>query len=414
MSRDRLTSSCPPVWVAAAYLGSGPAGLRGITSDSPRMGQASRVLVFEDGHARAWLDFDRVPSAGELDAGYARIRNRRSEQSLPTSAPRPLPSCTVVVCTRERPEQLRRCLRALVEAVAPDETILVVDNAPRTELTRKVIAEFSEAPIPVQRLHAPLPGLSRARNAGLSAATGDIVVFLDDDTMPEPGWTIPLREAFARDATVAVATGLVPPAELNTVGQQLFQARLHWSEQLEPRLYSYATREGVGPLFPFAAGLFGTGANMAVRRSALDHVGGFDEHLGAGTTSRGGEDLEMFVRTLRKGWSLAYVPDSVVWHVHARELDQIRRNVFGYGSGLTAYLTAVLAQPRRREMVARVAPGLRYAVAERRRLHAPSRASTDLLRQEILGFAWGPFAYAGSRMRASYRSMTATRLAGTD
>ena len=224
------------------------------------------------------------------------------------------------------------------------------------------------------------------------------MIFLDDDTMPEAGWTTPLREAFGCDPAVAIATGLVPPAQLDTPGQQLFEDRLHWSDELSPEVYSYAQRGRLGPLFPFAAGRLGTGANMAVRRSALEQIGGFDEHLGAGTASRGGEDLEMFVRALRHGLSLAYVPASVVWHVHPKDLEQVRRQVFGYGAGLTAYLTAVMAQPRRWELVRSVSRGVRYAVADRRpALDSPPPVG-GLLGQELLGFAWGPLAYVFSRM----------------
>lgn len=391
-----------PVWVAAAFLDGRATRVRGIISDTPLSDQASRVLVFGEGGPKSWLDFPGVPSGQQVVEAYAEASALgRGGPGGSTYFTGPLPSCTVVVCTRERPEQLRRCLQGLLTAVSSDEEILVVDNAPTTDRTANVVAEFDGSTIPVRRVHEPAPGLSRARNAALRAATGDVVVYLDDDTVPEVGWTVPLREAFAGNPSVAIATGLVPPAQLDTAGQQLFQDRLHWSDEFSPEVYSYANRGRLGPLFPFAAGRFGTGANMAVRRRALSEVGGFDEHLGAGTASRGGEDLEMFVRCLRHNWSLAYVPESVVWHVHASDLGQVRRNVFGYGSGVTAYLTAVLTQPRRRELLWSVGWGLRYAIAERRRSSKSDTPANDLPTQEILGFLWGPPAYLLSRLHRS-------------
>lgn len=392
-----------PVWVAAAYLEGQAARVRGIISDTPSSDQASRVLVFGEGGPKSWLDFPEVPSGQQVAEAYAEASALgRGGPDGSTSFTGPLPPCTVVVCTRERPEQLRRCLQGLLTAVRSDEEILVVDNAPTTDRTATIVAEFDGTTIPVRLVHEPAPGLSRARNAALRAATGDVVVFLDDDTVPEIGWTVPLREAFAGNPSVAIATGMVPPAQLDTAGQQLFQDRLHWCEEFSPEVYSYANRGRLGPLFPFAAGRLGTGANMAVRRSALRKVGGFDQHLGAGTASRGGEDLEMFVRCLRQGWSLAYVPESVVWHVHASDLEEVRRHVFGYGSGVTAYLTAVLTQPRRRDLLRSVGRGLRYAVAERRRSPRSAAAEEGLLTREILGFLWGPPAYLYSRMRTSH------------
>jgi len=308
---------------------------------------------------------------------------------------------TIAICTRERPEHLRRCLERLAAGVAPDEEVLIIDNAPATDRTERLVAEFRSLLPNIRHVVETRPGLSRARNTALDEACGEIVIFIDDDTIPEPGWTLPLRIAMSLDPKIAIATGLVPPAELETAGQQLFESRLHWSEDLSPQVYNYVQRGSLGPLFPFAAGRLGTGANMAVRKKTILEMGGFDENLGAGTWSRGGEDLEMFVRALRRGWSLAYIPESVVWHVHPRRFEDVRKHIFGYGSGVTAYLTAVLAQPRRRELAASVGHGVRYAISQRRSSASVHSAEKAFLAPEVLGFAWGPIAYLTSRWRTS-------------
>jgi len=403
-----LTPPTRPVWVAAGYLDTEGCRLRGVLHEPPGAGWDSRVLVFKHGVPQVWLDFPLIPSPGEVEESYRRVvaKCRDGEGGVYSVRANALvgeaPSCTVAICTRERPHELQRCLTRLVESVQPDEEILVIDNAPRTSATSEVVAEFQSSRVSLRRVVEPIAGLSRARNRALGSASGEIVVFLDDDTLPEPGWTVPLRAAFRSDPAVIVATGLVPPATLETEGQKAFQSRLHWSDDLIPKLYSLESRRDWGPLFPFAAGRLGTGANMAVRRRALSEAGGFDRYLGAGTPSRGGEDLEIFVRILRQGWSLAYVPSSVVWHVHSEKLETTRQHMFGYGSGVTAYLAALLRQPGKAELLRRIPAGIRYVVEERRGSESSEEMEFGMLLQEVLGFVWGPFAYARSAVRGRH------------
>ena len=66
------------------------------------------------------------------------------------------------------------------------------------------------------------------------------------------------------------------------------------------------------------AGMFGTGANMAYRRSLFDKIGYFDPALDVGTATNGGGDLEMFFRVLKEGYVLVYEPRAVVRHRHRR------------------------------------------------------------------------------------------------
>src|SRR5579864_8983512 len=91
-------------------------------------------------------------------------------------------SCSVVVCTRNRPEQLSACLSAVLRQRHPDFEIVVVDNSPSDPRTLKV-AEFHR----VRCVAEPSLGLSYTRNRGAYEAAGDIVVYIDDDALPEPG-----------------------------------------------------------------------------------------------------------------------------------------------------------------------------------------------------------------------------------
>ena len=108
---------------------------------------------------------------------------------------------------------------------------------------------------------------------------------------------------------------------------------------MEPRVYDLRSGRDASALYPYSAGIFGTGANFAVDRDLLMGLGGFDETLGAGTPAGGGEDLDAFVRVLRAHRSLVYEPSAVVWHRHRADPGAQRRQLFSYGTGLTPFLT---------------------------------------------------------------------------
>ena len=98
----------------------------------------------------------------------------------PTLAP---PSCTVIICTRDRPELLDRCLAAVARLIYPAYEVLVVDNAPSNDRARAAAARRG-----ARYLREPVRGLSRARNRGARASSSTIVVYVDDDSIPEPSW----------------------------------------------------------------------------------------------------------------------------------------------------------------------------------------------------------------------------------
>ncbi len=132
--------------------------------------------------------------------------------------PDPPFTTSVVICTRDRPEQLRSALASVVCALGVSE-IIVVDNAPSTPATREVVESFYGVRYEVE----PVPGLDRARNRGLAVATGEVIAFTDDDAVVDPRWALALAEAFAMDDGIWAVTGLVLPLELATPAQELFE-----------------------------------------------------------------------------------------------------------------------------------------------------------------------------------------------
>ncbi len=221
------------------------------------------------------------------------------------------PRLTVVIPTRDRPEDLAAALAATTAALGPDDDVLVVDSASADAAAVAAVGRAHDVPV----LRVDRPGASLARNRGWQACATDLVAFTDDDCRPRPGWTDALREALD-DPGRAFAFGRVEAAHDGGVGVSL--------------LTDPEDREVDGST-PAAA--LGHGANMAVRRTALQAVDGFDEVLGAGAPLRAAEDKDLFWRLLVAGWRGAYAAGAVVDHLPRATRGEAVRAAHGYGVG---------------------------------------------------------------------------------
>ncbi|MEZ4595047.1 MAG: glycosyltransferase family A protein, partial [Chloroflexota bacterium] len=144
------------------------------------------------------------------------------EALLPGLAPQPGHTffLSVVVCTRDRPQDLRMCLETLVqlEAGRHQLELIVVDNNPASGQTQAVVADF-----PQVRYETELrPGVAYGRNKGLTSARGDIVAYIDDDVKVPPHWPSRVLAPFA-DPRVMCVSGLVLPLELESESQEMFE-----------------------------------------------------------------------------------------------------------------------------------------------------------------------------------------------
>jgi hypothetical protein len=142
---------------------------------------------------------------------------------------------------------------------------------------------------------------------------------------------------------------------------------------------------------------------MAFRTGALRDLGGFDPLMGAGTPSRGGDDLAAFFGVVAAGHWILYTPAAIVWHWYAEDGDTLRRQAYGYGAGLTAYLTKVVAdEPIRLLDLAARAPAALAHTRELARTRSPGDGRpVDLRRLERRGMAGGAAAYLRGRLLAT-------------
>ena len=202
-------------------------------------------------------------------------------------------TCTVVVCTRDRPAFLTACLESLVRQTARNFEILVVDSAPRDGRNQQIAAKFGAGCVV-----EPRPGLSCARNTGLRNCGTPLVAFLDDDCEAAPDWLEQLTGEFD-SAQVGAVTGsiLMPDPEFGP--QRMAVSRAH------PEWFEIANFGGIG-----------SGGNMAFRRSVFGAWNGFDERLGRGAVIPACEESYAFHAIVEAGHEIVYTPAAVVTHPH--------------------------------------------------------------------------------------------------
>jgi GT2 family glycosyltransferase len=260
----------------------------------------------------------------------------RPMASLAETFNRRVPAVTlpvsVVVCTRNRPDSLERCLSSIRELSTAPREVLVIDNDPSSGTTRRVTERFPE----VTYVPEPRPGLSVARNTGVRTCVGAIVAFTDDDVQVHPGWIDALSREFTR-ADLMALTGLILPSELETPAQQAFHGDVvgwGWGYRaidFDAAFFEATKSVGV-PVWRL-----GAGANMAFRREAFDRVGLFDERLGAGASGCS-EDSEVWYRLLAEGHRCRYSPTAVVFHHHRTEWSSLSEQLYSYMRGHVAAL----------------------------------------------------------------------------
>lgn len=240
------------------------------------------------------------------------------------------PSLTVAICTKDRPDQLARCLNSLLKLQAFE--IIVIDNAPTDDRTKELVATLPT----VRYVQEPKAGLNFARNRALEVANTELLAFLDDDVIVDRLWFEGLITAWAENPDAVAWTGLVLPYELDTEAQLLFESRGGFGRGFEKIRYGQILPQN--PLYPCGAGIFGAGCNMAFRRDVLLKLGGFDEALDTGAPLPGGGDLDIFYRIIRSNNVLVYEPQYLVYHQHRRESGKLRRQYWSWGLGLMAFV----------------------------------------------------------------------------
>jgi GT2 family glycosyltransferase len=213
---------------------------------------------------------------------------------------------STIIATHDRPAVLQRCLESL-QAQDVDRSrieVLVIDDGSRHDVTTLVSRVAAAGPITMRCERQPLSGLNTARNRGVAATRGEVLAFLDDDTIVAPGWAAALLNAFATHPCAAVG-GRV---ELGLEGPEppwVAPRRYYLSEYDLGRKARWIEAEDPVPV----------GANCAVRRTVFSRAGGFRaglDRIGTSLVSNG--DTEFFRRLRAGGERLRYEPGAKVTH----------------------------------------------------------------------------------------------------
>jgi glycosyltransferase involved in cell wall biosynthesis len=421
-------SGFAPIRLLEVELAEAEPRLISVNGNGPHYGSA-RVLVRMHGAPLGVVDIDEPDS--EIDARIvadlarrelqaaveAHLRADASERASsrshgsgpPSTTPRCVrerlelreraPFASIVIGTRERPESLAATLDSALALDYPRFEVIVVDNASTTERTRELVgSRYADAPT-ICYVREALPGLAAAHNRGLAEARGEVVAFTDDDVLVDRLWLLELARGFELGDDVACVTGLILPRELETPAQLWLERWVRLNKGYEPKLFDLRAHRPPGKLFPYAAGTFGSGANMAFHTETLRSLGGFDPATGTGSRARGGDDLAGFFSVLSAGHTLAYQPAAIVRHAHPREAESLRRLMFDYGAGLGAFLTKIVVD--RPDLLLDIAWRLPFGAAHALRIRPSGRDGTGLSKglaaRERLGMLAGVVGYVIER-----------------
>jgi len=263
----------------------------------------------------AWTDewYSRAQDVQDWDFGLtdrqrkpkpalAAVRHAFAE--LPFPAAWPWPRISVVVCTFNGSRTIRDCLNGLSRLRYSNYEVIVVDDGSR-DGTAVIAQEYGFRVISTENR-----GLSAARNTGLEAATGEIVAYIDDDTLPDPDWLSYLAVVFLNADYAGVGGPNIPFPNDGPI------AGCVSNSPGGPTHVLLSDREAEH--IP--------GCNMAFRKSWLQAVGGFDPQFRVA-----GDDVDLCWRLQARGGRLGFSPSAVVWHHYRNSVRAYWKQQKGYG-----------------------------------------------------------------------------------
>jgi len=209
---------------------------------------------------------------------------------------------SIIIATHARPDSLARLIASLKPQLHLSRSELIV-----AENGTPAPTQLADADAVTAHIHDPLPGKCRVQNLAIKRASGEILIFLDDDLIVAKDYVDQVERFFTYHPEFAAMKGRILPLE-----DPHKIAGVNWV-YLDLPLVDHGNQivEVHGVL----------GANMAFLAAALSAVGPFDERLGPGAAGHE-EETEMSARFRRAGYHIGYSPNAVVYH----EVDPARAN----------------------------------------------------------------------------------------
>jgi len=228
------------------------------------------------------------------------------------------PTISILVCTRNRPEDLRRCLDSILANSFTGYELLVVDQSD-DEATADYLGGLTDPRL--RWLPTESRGLARARNIAIRNAQAELLAFTDDDCICDAGWI----------------GSMVGEFDDNPRMDGLFGRVLPWGDRQAEGYFCHclitdeSERTVSGPVPPHNH--LGHGNNMAFRKDVFRKVGLYNPAMGAGTRLKSGEDTDLTYRALRANLVMKYSPRPLVYHNNWKTFRQADRLDLGYVLG---------------------------------------------------------------------------------
>ncbi len=214
------------------------------------------------------------------------------------------PRVSVVVCTYNGSRTLRDCCEGLAKLEYANFEVVVIDDG-STDGAGDIARGYGFTVIRTRN-----GGLSQARNLGAEHASGEIIAYLDDDARPDPHWLNYLAHTFMTTNHAAVGGPNLPPPGDGAIADCVANAP-------GGPIHVLMTDE-VAEHIP--------GCNLAVRKSALLAVGGFDARFRIA-----GDDVDLCWRLQERGWTIGFSPAALVWHHRRNSMRAYLRQQTNYG-----------------------------------------------------------------------------------
>jgi glycosyltransferase involved in cell wall biosynthesis len=225
---------------------------------------------------------------------------------------------SIIIPTYNRPQRLETCLDSITRLNYQGdlfETIVVDDGS--TQPLDEIVAPYRDR-IALTLIRQPNSGPATARNTGADAAKGTYLAFTDDDCALDPNWLVTFKQGFS-----TAPTNLIGGRTVNALSENLYSTA---SQLLIDYLYQYHNSESSPAQF-FASN------NFALARELFHKVGQFDVTFPLAAA----EDREFCDRWSHMGYTLSYVPESIVYHAHELSLAKFWRQHANYGFGAFHY-----------------------------------------------------------------------------
>jgi GT2 family glycosyltransferase len=231
---------------------------------------------------------------------------RRAFEAVPFEGVDRWPPISVAVCSYNGARTIRETLTHLARLDYPDYEVIVIDDG-STDTTANIVGEFD-----VRLIRTENRGLSRARNTALAAARGQIIAYIDDDAYPDQHWLRYLALKFLHSDHVAVGGPNLAPADDGLIADCVANAPGNPTHIL--------IDDELAEHIP--------GCNMALRKRALEAIGGFDPRFHATA-----DDVDVCWRLQDRSWTVGFSPVALVWHHRRDSVWRYLKQQFGYGRG---------------------------------------------------------------------------------